>query len=83
MKKRWIGPPNPTAEEEDAGHLVAINGDDFGTVKHGEILDIPDERWDRLLAELERNQCPPPVWPESLWEDVAAARPVKVGKGEG
>lgn len=86
MKKRFIGPPNPGVDDagkpvDDVGHEVLVAGRKFGTVRSGEVLDIPDEAWGELVAEHEAADCPLPEWSADLWEDVrTSAR--KKGEGE-
>lgn len=84
MKKRWIGLENPDPQNkgEDAGHDVVIGGRSVGTVKHGEILTIPDEVWAQIEADCKEHDVPLPVWPESLWEDVRESKPA-LKKGDG
>lgn len=67
MQKRYIGPvnPDPDAGVEDAGVEVLVAGHKVGNVKHGGVIDVPDE----LAGQV--------AWPESLWEDVKAAAPTK------
>lgn len=80
MKRKFIGPPNPGPDGEDQGHDVRVAGRSFGAVKSGEVLEIPDEAWEELVAEHKAAKCPLPVWSEELWEDVKAS-PSK-GKGD-
>lgn len=79
MRKRFIGPANPgrdeAGEKVDLGHEVNVRGRYVGTVKAGEVIDIPDE----LCAGTPDD--PAPVWPEGLWEDVKDA-PAKNKRGE-
>lgn len=70
MQKRFIGPENsrPVYDgkgkqtgTEDAGHEVTVAGRSIGTVRHGDVLEVPDEVAKGV------------AWAESLWEDVKAA----------
>jgi hypothetical protein len=71
MQKRYIGPANPDGPDgDDAGHEVLVAGRKLGNVKHGDVIDVPDD----LVQEV--------AWPESEWEDVKAAAPAK-RKSEG
>lgn len=78
MKKRYIGPENPEpvfdeAGQEtgsrDAGHEVLVAGNKLGNVRHGDVLDVPDD----LAQEV--------AWPEALWEDVKAPAPRRSAAG--
>lgn len=82
MRKRWIGEPNPDPEAglEDAGHDVVLAGRPLGTVKHGDVLTVPDEVWADIEAECKEHDVPLPVWPDSLWEDVATRPALKKGE---
>lgn len=70
MQKRFIGPENPGQDGKDQGHDVLVAGNQLGTVRSGEVLEVPDD----LAKEV--------AWPESLWEDVKATAPAKK-KSEG
>jgi hypothetical protein len=65
MKVRWVGPPNPGPDGQEAGHDVTVAGREFGNVKPGDVVDVPDE----LAAQV--------VFPPTLWEPVKAAKAVK------
>lgn len=71
MRKRWIGPPNPGADGEEQGHEVTIAGRDFGLVKPGDVIDVPDE----LVAATE--DWPGVVFPGELWEDAGQRKQIK------
>lgn len=70
MQKRFIGPANPGPGGEDEGHDVLVAGHQLGTVRTGEVLEVPDE-----LAETV-------AWPESLWEDVKPSGKKTKSEGE-
>lgn len=67
MRKKFIGPPNPDGKGEEQGHEVVVAGRTLGTVRPGEVLEVPDE----VAKDV--------AWPDSLWED--ATSPAKK-KGE-
>lgn len=80
MRKRWIGPPNPGPDGEDLGHEVSVAGRDFGTVKHGDVIDIPDD----LVAPRKNPKTKAVTWPgvefpADLWADA----PAETKKGDG
>lgn len=71
MQKRFIGPANPGPDGEDQGHDVLVAGHQLGNMRHGDVLDVPDELADAV------------AWPESQWEDVkASGRSSKKSEGE-
>lgn len=78
MRKRFIGPANPGESGEDLGHEVNVAGRYIGTVRPGEVLEVPDE----LLVGT--GEDPAPVWSPELWEDVEDVNgsPKKKSEGE-
>lgn len=66
MKIKFIGPANP-GPDGDLGHEVNVRGRYLGTVRPGDVLDVPDE----LCRGTDDD--PAPVWAPSLWEAVKDA----------
>lgn len=61
MRKKFIGPANLGPDGKDMGHEVVVAGQALGTVRPGEVVEVPDE----LAGAV--------AWPEQLWEDEAQA----------
>lgn len=65
MRMKFKGPANPDSSGEDQGHNVVAAGCSLGTVRPGDVLDVPDDL--------------DTVWPAELWELVTDRSKTKKG----